>query len=195
MTLTAQWLWPERMHGSTRVPGHAFIEWRCSILMTDCCVLYIYYITAARYSITVARSFAAPVRATGTVRKRQAVRTVQNHICRLTLLQPARPAKRAAGLGQPSSLRPYWLWLQLSLFSLLMLHLNINLPFYLLPPGLLHKREYKGILKIAFICRDIMSCLLLRSDQRRHNWAGSFRRTLPQLSPLSWVAVPPCQAT
>jgi len=56
------------------------------------------------------RSWAAPVRGTGTVRKRQAVRPVhhgQNHICRGTLLQPTR---RAAGLVQPSSLWPYWLY-------------------------------------------------------------------------------------
>ncbi len=52
---------------------------------------------------------ADPVRTTGTVRKRQAVRPVQhnhtNHTCRVTLLQLAR---QAAGLGQPSSLRPHW---------------------------------------------------------------------------------------
>ena len=45
------------------------------------------------------RSWAAPVLATGTVRKRQAVRPVhhvQNYTCRVTLLQPA---KRAAVLG------------------------------------------------------------------------------------------------
>jgi hypothetical protein len=51
-------------------------------------------------------SWVAPVRATGTVgRKSQAVRPVhlvQNHTCWATLLQPAR---RAAVLGQPSSLR------------------------------------------------------------------------------------------
>jgi hypothetical protein len=54
-----------------------------------------------------ARSWAAPVWATGTVQKRQAVRPVhhvQNYICRVTLLQPAR---QAAMLGQPSSLRPH----------------------------------------------------------------------------------------
>ncbi len=56
--------------------------------------------------IQSARSWAAPVRATGTVQKRQALRPVhhiQSHTCRVTLLQPAR---RAAVLGQPSSLRP-----------------------------------------------------------------------------------------
>jgi hypothetical protein len=58
--------------------------------------------------IPSARSWAAPVRATGTVRKRQAVRLVyhvQNHTCGGTLLQTAR---RAAVLDQPSSLRPHW---------------------------------------------------------------------------------------
>ncbi len=58
--------------------------------------------------IPSASSWAAPVRATVAVRKRQLVRSahgVQNHTCRVTLLQPAR---RAAVLGQPSSFRPRW---------------------------------------------------------------------------------------
>jgi hypothetical protein len=49
-----------------------------------------------------------PVRTTGTVRKRQAVRPVnhtQIHTCRITFLQSAR---RAAVLDQPSSLRHHW---------------------------------------------------------------------------------------
>ncbi len=53
-------------------------------------------------------SWTALVRATGTVRKRQAERPVhhvQNHTCRPTLLHRAR---RAAVLGQPSSLLPHW---------------------------------------------------------------------------------------
>jgi hypothetical protein len=57
--------------------------------------------------ILSARSWEAPVRATGTVRKRQAVwpvHHVQNHNCRVTLLQPTRGA---AVLGQPSSLQPH----------------------------------------------------------------------------------------
>jgi hypothetical protein len=98
------WLWSERTHGSTRVPGHAFLAW-CSTM-----VVYIYFVTAVGNS--EARNRAAPVRATGTVRKRQAVRPahhVQNHTWRVTLLQPDR---RAAVLGQPSSLRPHWLWLR-----------------------------------------------------------------------------------
>jgi hypothetical protein len=56
--------------------------------------------------ISSARSWAAPVTATGTVQKNQVVWPVhhgQNHSSRATLLQPAR---RAALLGQPSSLRP-----------------------------------------------------------------------------------------
>jgi hypothetical protein len=54
-------------------------------------------------------NWAAPVKATGTVRKRQAVLPVPhvlNHTCRVTLLQPAR---RAAVLGQPSSLPRHWI--------------------------------------------------------------------------------------
>jgi hypothetical protein len=59
--------------------------------------------------IPSASSWAAHVRATGAVRKRQRVRYVhhvQNHTCRVTLLQQAR---RAAVLDQPSSLRSHWL--------------------------------------------------------------------------------------
>ncbi len=70
-------------------------------------ILYIYFKTAAG-NIPAARNWAALVMASGTVRKRQAVRPVhhvRNHICRLTLLQPAR---RTAVLGLPYSLRPHW---------------------------------------------------------------------------------------
>jgi hypothetical protein len=76
-------------------------------------VVYIYCVAAAgnyissQLEIVSARSWAAPIRVTGTVRKRQAVWPVpyvQNHICRVTLLQPDR---RAVVLGQPSSLRPH----------------------------------------------------------------------------------------
>ncbi len=71
-------------------------------LVRDGCE-YLLYISSWKFP--PARSWAAPVSATGTVQKRQAVRPVhhvQNHTCRVTLLQPAR---RAAVLGQPSSLR------------------------------------------------------------------------------------------
>jgi hypothetical protein len=80
-------------------------------------VVYIYYITAAGNSVSSQLgSSCHPVRATGTVRKRQPVRPVhhvQNHSWRVTPLQPAR---LASVLGQPSSLRPHWyaplfLWL------------------------------------------------------------------------------------
>ncbi len=57
--------------------------------------------------ILSASSWEAPISATGTVRKRQAVwpiHHVQNHIYRVPLLQVAR---RAAMLGQPSSIRPH----------------------------------------------------------------------------------------
>jgi hypothetical protein len=53
------------------------------------------------------RSRAAPVRATSTVWKRQAVwpvHHIQNHACRVTFLQPVR---RAVVLDQSSSLRPH----------------------------------------------------------------------------------------
>ncbi len=66
------------------------------------------------------RSKDAPVRATGRVRKRQAVRPVhpvKNHTCRVTFLQPAR---RAAVLGQTSIsdslVRPTMLSLPLFLY-------------------------------------------------------------------------------
>ncbi len=56
--------------------------------------------------IPSARSWAAPVRATGTVQKRHAVRPVhhiQNHTSQVTLLPRAR---RVAVLGQPSRIWP-----------------------------------------------------------------------------------------
>jgi hypothetical protein len=68
-------------------------------------VVYIYYVNVKQLEIQSDSSWAAPVRATGTVRKGQAVRPVllrQNHTCWVTLLQTAR---RAAVLGQPYSLR------------------------------------------------------------------------------------------
>jgi hypothetical protein len=80
---------------------HAFFAWYSSWRM----VVYIYYISSA----PSARNLAAPVRANGTVRKRQAVwpvHHVQNHFCRVTLFQPA---GWAAVLGHHSSLRPHCL--------------------------------------------------------------------------------------
>jgi hypothetical protein len=67
------------------------------------------FIIEQQLEIPSALSWAAPVRATGTVRKEQAlrlrpVRHVQNHTCRVTLLQTAR---RVAVLSHPSSLRPH----------------------------------------------------------------------------------------
>ncbi len=79
----------------------------------DGMVVYIYYITAA--GIPTARSWAAPVRATGMVRKRQAVwpvHHVENHTCRCRVIL-LKPARRAAVLGQPSSLRSHWYQQQL----------------------------------------------------------------------------------
>ncbi len=66
------------------------------------------YISAAGNSIRSQLGI-APIRSTGTVLKRQAVRPVhhvQNYTCRVTLPQPAR---RAAVLDRPSILRPHWL--------------------------------------------------------------------------------------
>ncbi len=60
--------WKERRHGSTRVPGHAFIAWPSAWRM----VAYIYYIKAAGNSI-ISQLGAASVRATGVVWRRQAV--------------------------------------------------------------------------------------------------------------------------
>ncbi len=90
-----------RRHGSTRVPGHVpcvtyYDGWLCTFTIQQ------------QLDISLAHSWAALFRAAGTVRKRQAVRPVhhiQNHICRVTLLQLAR---RAAVLDQPSSIRPHW---------------------------------------------------------------------------------------
>jgi hypothetical protein len=65
-----------------------------------------FYLPAAGNSISA--QLGTPVRATGTVWKRQALRPVhhvQNHTSLVTLLQPAR---RAAVLGQPSSIGPQW---------------------------------------------------------------------------------------
>jgi hypothetical protein len=89
----------ERRHGSTRVPDHA---WRSLWRM----VVYIYYITAAGNFISWQLSSSCQgnrydsEKAGGT-----AVHHIQNHTCRVTLLQQA---KQAAVLCQPSSLRPHW---------------------------------------------------------------------------------------
>ncbi len=94
---------PESRHGSSRVPGHAFLAWRSSWRM----VVYIYYITAAGNSISSQLSSSlqgcryGKAKAGGT-----AVHNIQNHTCRVT---PIQPAWRVAVLGQPSSLWPHWL--------------------------------------------------------------------------------------
>ncbi len=72
--------------------------------MTDGCVHLLHKLL----EIPSARSRTAPVRETGTVRKMPAVRPVhhvQNHTCRVTLLQPV---SRATVLGQHSRFRPHW---------------------------------------------------------------------------------------
>ncbi len=65
---------PERRHGSTRLPGHAFLA--CRIAHDGWFCVHFLYITAAR--IPSARRFAVSIRATGTVRKRQPVRPVHH---------------------------------------------------------------------------------------------------------------------
>jgi hypothetical protein len=75
--------------------------------MTDGCV-HLIYNCSWKFHLH-AHSWTAPVRATGTIRKRQAVRPfhhAQNHTCLVAFFQPAR---RAAVSGQPTSLRPHWL--------------------------------------------------------------------------------------
>jgi hypothetical protein len=72
----------------------AHYEWSCTFTIQQ------------QLEIPTARSWAAPVRAACTERRRQAIRPVhhlQKHTCRVTLLQPT----RRAVLGQPSSLRPH----------------------------------------------------------------------------------------
>ncbi len=70
-------------------------------LRTDACV-YLLYNSSWKFHHFA--NWAAPIRASGMIQKRQAVRPVYQ-TCWVTLLQPAR---RAAVLGQPSSLRPHW---------------------------------------------------------------------------------------
>jgi hypothetical protein len=61
---------PERRQGSTRVSRHAFLAWRISWQM----VAYIYYCIIQQLETQAVCSWTAPVWATGTVQKRQAVR-------------------------------------------------------------------------------------------------------------------------
>jgi hypothetical protein len=68
------------------------------------------YLTPGRHGLVqqLLNIPSAATKATGTVRKRQAVRPahhIQNHTCWVTLLQPAR---RAAVLGQPSRCPAIW---------------------------------------------------------------------------------------
>jgi hypothetical protein len=85
---------PERRHGSTRV-------YQAMPSLRD--IDHDGWYNKHQLEIPSARSWAAPIRAANTVRKRQAVRPVhhvQDHTYRVTLLQPAR---RAAVLDQPST--------------------------------------------------------------------------------------------
>jgi hypothetical protein len=76
-------------------------------LVTNVCVHLLYNSSWKFHQL--ADAWETPVRATGTVWKRQAVQPVhhvQNHTSWVTLLQPAR---RADVLSQPYSLRPHWI--------------------------------------------------------------------------------------
>ncbi len=94
------------MDGPYHREGMGLLEYQVVPSLNDgwLCTFTIYQ----QLEIPSARSWAAPARATGTVWTRQAVRPfhhVQNPTCRVTILQPAR---RAAVLGQPSSLQTHW---------------------------------------------------------------------------------------
>ncbi len=90
---------PERRHGSTRVPGHDdFLLWRSSSRI----VVYIYHITAAGNSTNSQLGSSCQgnryiVKAGGAARPSR----TKSHLLGHT-------ARRAAVLGQPSSLRPHW---------------------------------------------------------------------------------------
>ncbi len=94
--LTLSWPSPERRHGSTRVPGHAFLAWGRSWRM----VVYIYYITAAGISISSAAGQLLPGQP---VRYGKCSKYGPSTTYKIT---PAgslsfQPARRAAVLGQP----------------------------------------------------------------------------------------------
>ncbi len=86
---------PERRHGPTRVPGHAFLVWRSSWRI----VMFIQNITSARNSISSQLGSSCQGNRYGT---EKAVGT-KSH-----LLGHSPPASQA---GQPSSLRSHWFWL------------------------------------------------------------------------------------
>jgi hypothetical protein len=77
-------------HAMPSLRDVAHDRWLCTFIMKQ------------QQEIPSARSWAAPVRASETV---QPVHHVQNESYRVT---PFLPARRAAVLGQPSSLRPHW---------------------------------------------------------------------------------------
>ncbi len=112
---------PERRHGSTRAPGHAFL------VAHDILDVYIYYITAAGNSIS--SQLGSSYQDCRYRTEKQGIRPVhriQNH--RVTFLQPAR---RAALLGQPSiySLRPHWLEHAFSAVVLIASHPSLSTSF------------------------------------------------------------------
>ncbi len=95
---------PVRRHGSTRVHGHAFLAWRSSWRM----VVYIYFITAAGNSV---RSQLGSSCQGNRISVKKAGGTARPSCTKSHLLghsHPVKPARRAAVLGQPSSLQPHW---------------------------------------------------------------------------------------
>ncbi len=68
--------------------------------MTDGCVHLLYNNSLKFHQLAAGQLLSVQP---GSVRKRQAVHHIQNHTCRVTLLQPA---SWVVGFCQPSSLRP-----------------------------------------------------------------------------------------
>jgi hypothetical protein len=89
---------PERRHGLMGLLVYQAMRSLCDVTRDRW--LFTFNILQ-QLEISSARSWAAPVRATFTVRP---VYHIQNHTCRVTILQPDRSA---AVLDQPSSLRPH----------------------------------------------------------------------------------------
>ncbi len=94
--------WAERRHGSTRVPGHAFLVWRSSWRM----VVSIYYITADGNSISSELRSSCQVNRYGTDKAGGTARPSSTKITPAGSLSSSQPARRAAALGQPSSPAP-----------------------------------------------------------------------------------------
>ncbi len=82
-----------------------------TLFITDGCVLLIYKRSWKFHQLAAGQLLSEqPVRYGKVSRSVRPVHRVQNHACLATFLQPAR---RAAVLDQPSSLRPHWIELKL----------------------------------------------------------------------------------